>query len=333
MNFNQFPLVYEVLIDEDLKPIHVLDDKLVCTDKTGNKYVLKECRGVEDVVFAQVFPKIKSLNLSFNTLQLPKHKKIIKKIVGEEPNQQELKFILINFYEGKLYNKFWNEYYPESLGGRGVEEDFATKSVELLKDFSLVDVQELSEFDLLTFNIDTWKIQNLPLMEQGLLQKKILSEKQVEKIRDILKSDGIFTQSNMILTNGDFYPRNFIELADGKIVVIDWEGRIDYEQPIKSGENSEVFKGQRNALINYIENHVAFLFVHMWGNYTYRRSFLKKASHSFELSSSNLQAALIIKAMEQSYLWKDTQLSHLAVDQAQILIDSLDIRYVEDMIS
>jgi len=170
-------------------------------------------------------------------------------------------------------------------------------------------------------------------MKQGLLQKKILSEEQVEKIKNILNSDGIFTHSNMILTNGDFYPRNFIELADGKIVVVDWEGRIDYKQPIQVGDNNKVFKGQRNAFVNYIENHVAFLFVHMWGNYSYRRSFLKKASDSFELSSSDLQAALIIKAMEQSYSWKDTKLSYLAVDQAQILIDSLDIRYIEDMIS
>ena len=333
MNFKQFPLIHEILVEENLKPVDVLDDKLVCVDESGSKYVFKECRGVEDLVFTKVFSKIQSLNLSFSTLELPKHKKIIKKIVGEEPNQQELKFILINFYEGKLYNKFWNEYYPESLGGRGVEEDFATKSVELLKDFSLVDAQELSEFNLLTFNIETWKTQNLPLMVQGLLQKKILSEKQVEKINNILSSDGLFAHSKKILTNGDFYPRNFIELANGKIVVIDWEGRIDYEQSIKVGENNEVFKGQRNAFINYVENHVAFLYVHMWGNYTFRRSFLNKASQSFDLLSSDLQAALIIKAMEQSYLWKDAQFSHLAVDQAQILIDSLDIKYVKDMIS
>lgn len=295
--------------------------------------MFKECRGVEDLIFTKVFPKIQSLNLEFNTLELPNHKKIIKKIVGEEPNQQELKYILINFYDGKSYNKSWHEYSPESLGGRGVKKDFATKSVELIKDFSLIDIKQLSEFNLLTFDLESWRSKNLPLMEQGLLQKKVLSEKQVEKIRYVLNSGEIFSNSKKILTNGDFYPRNFIKLSSGKIVVVDWEGRIDYEQSVQSKEINQTFRGLRNAFINYVENHVAFLYVHMWGNYLYRRKFLKRAAETFQLSASNLQAAIVIKAMEQSYLWKDIQLSHLAIDQAQILVDALDISYVEDMIS
>jgi len=76
MNFKQFPLIYDLLIDEDLKPVDVLDDKLVCIDKSGDKYVLKECRGVEDLVFGQVFPKIQSLNLPFNTLQFQSVKRL-----------------------------------------------------------------------------------------------------------------------------------------------------------------------------------------------------------------------------------------------------------------
>ena len=76
MNFKQFPLIHEILVEENLKPVDVLDDKLVCVDESGSKYVFKECRGVEDLVFTKVFPKIQSLNLSFSTLELPKHKKL-----------------------------------------------------------------------------------------------------------------------------------------------------------------------------------------------------------------------------------------------------------------
>jgi hypothetical protein len=333
MNFKQFPLIHEVLNEEKLKPESVLDeDKLICVDDKGEKYVFKECRGEEEKVFAKVFPKIRSLNLKFEVLKLPQHKTVVKKVVGDKENQKEFKFILIKYYEGTYYNKSWNEYYPESLGGRGVDIEIVDKSVRLLKDFSLINTEKLSEFNLLEFDFDRWKAKNLPLMKQHLLQKKVISEDQISKTEEILNKEGLFSGSKRVLTNGDFYPRNFIQPPSGKVVVIDWEGRIDYELDIPIKEGSEKLRGQRNAFINYIENHAAFLFVHMWGNYEFRREFIKKVSKEFELSVENLQAALIIKALEQSFLWKDIPHTHLAVDQIQILIDALNKRYVEDML-
>jgi len=334
MNFKQFPLIHEVLVEEGLKPIDVLGgNKLVCSDTFGSKFVLKECRGMEENIFTNVFPKIQKSAHAFEILELPKHKKVIKKVVGKDNNQQEFKYILINYYEGKFYNKSWNEYYPDSLGGRGVGDDLAIKSVGLVKDFSLINVESLSELGLLEFDFERWKAKNFPLMEKGLLEKKVLSEKQIERIENILTVEGLFSKSKKILTNGDFYPRNFIELENGKVVVIDWEGRVDYERDIQVEGVPETFQGQRNVFINYIENHVAFLFVHMWGNYSFRRKLLKKAAETFALSTSDLQVALIIKAMEQSFLWKDIAATHLTIDQAQILVNSLDIQYVKDMVS
>lgn len=266
-------------------------------------------------------------------MELPQHKKIVRKVIGEEKSQEEFKFILINYYQGTYYNKSWNEYYPESLGGRGVDIGLADKSVKLIKDFSLINTKDLSEFDLLEFDFDRWKNENLPLMKRQLLQKGVISIKQISEAEKILNADGLFSGSEKILTNGDFYPRNFIELSNGKVVVVDWEGRVDYELDIPVKNGSEKLKGQRNAFINYIENHVAFLFVHMWGNYEFKRNFIKNASEEFNLSARDLQAALIIKALEQSFLWKDIdRATHLAVDQAQIFIDALNERYIEDVL-
>lgn len=332
MNFQQFPLIHEILNEEKLKPDSVLDgDKLVCADDKGEKYVLKECRGEEERVYTEVFPKIKSASLKFKVLKLPQHKKVIKKAVGDEDDRKEFKFILIKYYQGTYYNKSWNEYYPEALGGRGVDLEMAGKSVTLLKDFSFIDIKELGEFNLIEFDFQKWKAQNLPLMKQHLVQKKIVSEDQMTKAEKILNKEELFSNSKKILTNGDFYPRNFIQLQDGEVVVIDWEGRIDYELDIAVKDRTEKLRGQRNSFINYVENHAAFLFVHMWGNYHFGREFIKKTSKEFKLSTRDLQAALIIKALEQSFLWKDIPQTHLAVDQAQIFVNALSRQYVEDL--
>lgn len=334
MDFQQFPLIHKILNEEKLKPESVLNGgKLVCVDERGEKYVLKECRGVEEGVFAEVFPKIKGASLKFKVLRMPQYKKVIKKVVEDGNNKKEFKFILIKYYQGTYYNKSWNEYYPESLGGRGVDLEMVDKSVTLLKDFSLIDIEELSEFDLLEFDFQKWKAQNLPLMKEHLVQKKIISEDQMLKAEKILNKEGFFSNSKKILTNGDFYPRNFIQLENGQVVVVDWEGRIDYELDIAVKDGTEKLRGQRNSFINYVENHAAFLFVHMWGNYHFGREFIKKISKEFKLSTRDLQAALIIKALEQSFLWKDIPQTHLAVDQAQIFVNALSRQYVEDLVS
>ena len=98
------------------------------------------------------------------------------------------------------------------------------------------------------------------------------------------------------------------------------------------GEISEKVTGWRNAFVNYLENHAAFLFVHMWGNYAFGKKLTKQLVERFKIEPRNLQAALLIKAMEQAYLWRGIWPT-LPVDQAQILVNALDEQYIKDLIS
>lgn len=316
MEFSDFPTTHRLLIDEGMTPIEVIDmDKLVCTHKkSGLKFVAKEVRGIERKIYSEVFPAIKSQDLVFETLQLPECHKIIEK----KFNNKTLSYIFIKYYEGINYNLKWDESLPKGYGGRGVEQTMVDKSIEILKDFSKIDIRKLSQYNIPIFNYEKWVTDIFPTITQELIEANVLTSNQVKRIGKLLHQFDNFKNSQLIFTNGDFYPRNFVQLQDGKVVVLDWEVRID--QPF------------RNAPINYLENHLAFLYVHMWGNQKFQRELLKVAHNTFDLSDRNLQVAIIIKSLEQAKLWLPylESGSHLTLNQIQLLFNSLDNQYLNE---
>ncbi len=332
MRFNNFPLIYEALYDEGLKPIEVAPNgNLKCVNKAGDEFLMKDCRGAEEKIFTRVFPKIVEMKLNFETLVLPEYLKIVTKEVGDEKNKKKHKFILVNFYEGTSFNETWNEGSPDGYGGRGVDTSMGKKVVDLLEDFSSIDIAQLKPFNLLTFDFNKWMSKNLPYKAEKLIKHKIITSEQADKAKVLLGSQGIFQGSKMAFTNGDFYPRNFIELANKKIVVLDWEGREDYGVQINVNGEAERLVGQRNAFVNFIENHMAFFFVHMWGNYKIQRDFIRMAAKKFNIATKNLQAALIIKSLEQALHFH--RYKPLAIRQAEVFVNSLEKRFVEDLLS
>lgn len=331
MNFQDIPIIFEILEAENLKPLSAHEgDKLTCVDSNGNKYFMKDCRGIEGKVFETVFPLIRQQNLQFRRLQLPEHRNIVSRQITEDGVQKQRDFIFINHYTGTTFNSSWNETSPVGYGGRGINISMAEKVVGLLEDFSLIDTALLNTFSLPTFSFTDWKSKNLPLKADNLIKANIVTQDQIDQATSILSSSTLFQSSNMIFTNGDFYPRNFIELPAGKIVVIDWEGREDYKATVTIDNIPQTFTSQRNALINYLENHAAFFFVHMWGNYSVQKDFIKKVTQKFNLSVENLQAAIIIKSLEQALAFGG---SFLALRQAEIFVNALGINYIRDLLS
>lgn len=332
MKFSDVPVVFKILNEEGLIPVQTIDDKLVVTNSEGTKYLFKENRGEEEKIFTVVFPEIRKQGLDFKVLVLPDILKVVGGVFKEGEKKKTDKFLILNFYEGESYNKKWNEFYPDGLGGRSVDPGLAEKMVGLLGDFAKIDLSGLRGCNLSEFDLETWRSRQFLLMRDKLIHKKIFSENHLRRVERALSDATLFNKSRKIITNGDFYPRNFIELKDGKMVVVDWEGRTDYEEDLKIGEVTEKVIGWRNAFVNYLENHAAFLFVHMWGNYAFGRKLMKRLIQDFGVEAKNIQAALLIKAMEQAYLWRDN-MTHLPVDQAQILVNALDEQYINDLIS
>lgn len=330
MNFQDIPLIFEILTAENLQPIlsHPEGGRIVCVDNAGNSYFMKDCRGIEEKMFNKIFPIIRAQNLTFSTLQLPDFKNIVSKTITQNGHQNKRDFIFINFYPGTTFNESWNEGSPHGYGGRGMDISFADKTLKLIEDFALIDLVPLSPFNLCTFNFSTWMNDIFPLLSTCLIQHQSLTQDHISKAAAILSSATLFNQSQIVLTNGDFYPRNFIELTSGKIAVVDWEGREKERIRVNGGTQS--FDSQRNAFINYIENHAAFFFVHMWGNHAIQKRFIKSVAQTFNLSPENLQAAILIKSLEQSATWAGSSLSQR---QSEIFVHALDVNYINDLIT
>ncbi|HHT9139016.1 MAG TPA: hypothetical protein ACFYEK_17450 [Candidatus Wunengus sp. YC60] len=325
MNFQQIPELFHILTTEGLTPIQVNGENFVCKDSSGNEYLMKECRGMEEHLYTVVFPAITQQGVAFDVLELPR----LYKIVTGTINGRHQKFILINFYRGTHFNDAWNEVSSVGYGGRGVNPDLSDKVIKLLTDFKKINVAQLTPLHLLTFNLDDWKTKNFPLIGQNLIQNGVITQEQFQQAQSIILKPSTFRGSDMVLTNGDFYPRNFIELPTEKIVVIDWEGRTDYEAQFTANGVTGTFKGQRNALVNYLENHLAFFFVHMWGNYPVQRKILKSAAQKFHINKENIQVAIIIKSLEQALAFNN---GFLAIRQAETFVNALNMDYVDDLL-
>ncbi|HWY80070.1 MAG TPA: hypothetical protein VNW29_06970 [Candidatus Sulfotelmatobacter sp.] len=326
MTFQDIPLLFEILTSENLTPVssHPEGDRIVCEDASGNKFFMKDCRGIEEKMFNQVFPAIRSQNLNFTILELPDFKNVVSRTI--QPGQQR-DFIFVNYYDGTTFNESWNETHPHGYGGRALDISFAEKVLKIVQDFSLINLTTLAPFNLPTFDFSVWKNDIFPLLSANLIQNGSLTQDHINKADTILSSANIFQHSQTILTNGDFYPRNFIELSSGKIVVIDWEGRG--REHIRLNGGTHAFASQRNAFLNYIENHAAFFFVHMWGNHAVQKKFMTDITQAFNLTADDIQAAILIKSLEQGAAFGGGFLSHR---EAEIFVHALELDYINDFI-
>lgn len=326
MNLQDTPVVFKILNVKKLTLESVIEgDKFVCTDEKGQRYVLKENRGVEDVFYEKIFPLIERMNLNFGTLQLPESLDIVHE--SDASGQVIRKFIIIRHYDGKSFNSVWNEVSGEGYGGRSIEPQFANKIVGVLDDFSKIDTDKLKPFDLLTFNFDVWKNVNFSThLGPTFISKGIITQSQFDKFLSFVSQQDIFKNSKMILTNGDFYPRNFIELDSGKVVIIDWEGRVDVQIDANTPQGSQKFPGQRNALLNYLGNHLAFIFVHMYGNKKFQKILIKNAFDKFNLDKRDFQVGVIIKALEQCWAFGGNALGQR---QIEIALEALEDDFVD----
>jgi hypothetical protein len=93
----------------------------------------------------------------------------------------------------------------------------------------------------------------------------------------------------VIVSNGDFYPRNLIVGPDGRIVVVDWETWNP---------------GSPFHTVDHPENVAAFFYVHMWG--------------------SRFAKGVVIQALELAGMWLNGTDRHLAAIQASIITTALE---------
>jgi hypothetical protein len=264
----------------------------------------KLANSTELIIYEVLLPALRAkCNGCFVILQLPETLRV----------NRRKKWVEMPFYEGTRFDNRWHEQDARTAGGRALGLCLANEMALLLKDFAKIDTnwisQTLNSAGVRSFLFDPhgW----LRLFDERAPQfvaKKLLTTREIDAARGIVR--GGYEHSRLVFSNGDFYPRNLIAVGE-RIVVVDWQGReTDY----------------RVRVLDYLENLVAFAFIHMWANGPWQAQFLREVRKHFNLSCSDFQRALLVKSFDQAYFWKEE--AELVACQMEIFRQALDINFV-----
>ena len=210
---------------------------------------------------------------------------VLPKAISSNLETSELS---VQFYDGETFNDRWNE----ENGGLGLGLDLATEIPGVLADLATIDTalftesKALATEERLVFDYED-SLQLFTDFASESVSQGLLSEQELEQIQTILLHR---QTTEMIVSNGDFYPRNFIKQSDAKIVLIDWDTWND-------GGNSPFY------LVDHPENVAATLFVHMWKNQPWQDKFLNEIQARFNFDETSLLKGITIKALTLAHYW------------------------------
>ena len=265
---------YKLTKEKNLK-----NDLILCKNSRGELFVLKKARGDECVMGVLVNELAKDYNNQFSLLQLPEYT-----IIDTDNG-----IVVMPFYGERGYFDSWNS--DGLYGGAHMKLELAKEMAQIIYDFSKINldkvVKHLNKHKVINFqfNFENWKKQFTD-KAKILLQHGWISQEDSNKANELLKYG--FKKSKLIFSNGDYYPKNLLNFK-GKIVVIDWQ---------TWNENYRV------NIVDYIENVVAFTFIHMWNNRLWQIEFLKEVRKYFRIDFKDLRNAILIKSFEQAIFFK-----------------------------
>ena len=193
--------------------------------------------------------------------------------------------VYFRHYDGKTYNDSWNEF----NGGSTLGTELSTEMVQILDDLRTIDVPSLlaanpvgEYIERSSFDLRGW-LQSFRERTTDAIRMGISSD-EVERAEEFVAHD--FTAGLRIISNGDFYPRNLIRL-ENKIVLVDWAH----------------WAGYRVCCVDHLVNVAAFAYVHMWGNSTWQRNFVRQLRDSLDIGIDDFRRAVVIKSFEQGGFW------------------------------
>jgi hypothetical protein len=270
------------------------------------KTYIKNAKIGEILIFKELLNKIADVyNPIFSVLILPK-----AIIINER------KFVLeLPYYYGETFNEKWTE----ETGGSLLGLDLSVEIPQILYELSKIDVSlvlnntRLQLIPRIIFDTQEY-IQEFVFITNRLVKAKVLQKMEVKLIRRYITKK---FESQIMVNNGDFYPRNFIRTYSKKIVLIDWE---------TWNSNSKAY------IVDYPENIAAFCFVHMWGNPLWQKNYVKELRNRFLINRRDFQRALLIKSLEMANFWyKENDNNQLCRNQLTILRNALNEDFMKSL--
>ncbi|MFH1047961.1 MAG: hypothetical protein V1738_06710 [Patescibacteria group bacterium] len=277
------------------EPTHVLK---FGTDKRKSDSIAYETR-----ILREVLPQLNSSE--FDRLVLPE--------VISSGESGPLRWVLTQYISGQPLIHQWSElnFKPNILGGRGIDEEVAAMSVDVLRDLRMVDIAILPDF-VRRFSFSSWlndfRHQSQQLIEMGLMEKSA-----VDAALSLFGDKNVERYEGSMFTNGDFYPRNIILLPDGKIAVVDWVGGIDPWE--------------------FVAMHAWLL---MWGNAKWQARYMQEIKHHFPVDEQEMQVGLLVRSFDMVWRWKDEPEMNIGFARTQMLAyfqQCLDLDYVRQLFS
>jgi hypothetical protein len=176
----------------------------------------------------------------------------------------------------------WSElnFKPETLGGKGMDTAVADAAVDVLRDLRLVDINSLPSF-VRRFRFDDW-LDGFRLKSETLIIQGLFDRRTVDDAVKLFTSANVRRYEGSMFTNGDFYPRNFIMMPDGKVTVTDWVGGVDPWEFV--------------AMYSWLL---------MWGNPQWQEHYMNLLKTHFPVDIEEMQIGLLVKSFDQVYRWRE----------------------------
>ncbi len=260
---------------ENLKHEAVLLVKM--TDADDEKlYCLKFHAAIqEQKLYKDCFARIDQGK--FRKLILPKAKKI-----GSLFSNYNW-WILLEYYGNNIIP--WDETREGDIGGESISTDYVPVLIDMIRDLKSIDLKLFLGIIPLVEGC-TW-YKELSQRATALTELGYLTIEELQEILIIL-SKGVDenAKNDYILTNGDFQFRNFLIQPDGKLAVIDWT------------ENAF-----NTPNIEPIEFPVMYQWTLMWKNPKWQNLYLETFIKQFKVSEARIRYALLVKSINQAFLW------------------------------
>ena len=224
---------------------------------------------------------------------------------------EDVQWVLMRYIKGHPLANEWSElsFKPEILGGKGIDVKVSDYAVDILRDLRMIDVETLPEY-VNRFRFEDWR-QAFVDQSEEMIEKKLLQKETVNRATGIFSTLPSYRYDGNMFTNGDFYPRNFIILEEGKIAVADWVGGVDPWS----------FVAMRAWLM-------------MWGNPEWQLNYIKKMVEHFPIDIEEMQAGLLVEAFNIVYRWRNEPEETVGLARSQMLAyfhQCLDLNYVREI--
>lgn len=193
--------------------------------------------------------------------------------------QDQFDWVIFKWYDGERFA--WSEHddEPAVLGGKAIPPSMARDAAMMVFDLTQVPVLKFSKkVPTRNYPEETKALQGNAAAAVSL---GFVTQVEVDALCTALlaffekKVPTLYT-----IQNGNFYPRNFLQLAES-IVLLDWD----------------------SAVISTVEEVIAYEWILMWGNPEWQKTFLNELEYLMDVNQEWLAQMIKYRALHQLVFW------------------------------